>query len=407
MAEKLHIKRCRAFCHKKKGTVLVTCLLLLTALSFVAASLLRLSIPNVRAAGYHKRERVAFYNAEAGVHYVVNRMCDEMSSGTLQLNASNVTVNYTSPDGSFEPVTTLSVMPDGIGYMFTVTGQYENAKSVIEASVVRPQLFRNLGVFGDEEIQIQPHGEFYSYDSRSLLNPSPSDSTGEANGGSNGQIDLKPHIFWDGIFMLGESLLGVPVTPPSGYDSINIGRIEPDPLGAVGGALEQGFIYYSDPANNDNATVPEIVNEKIDMGPKTTITLPGGRYYLQEVYLGPKSTMIVSATPSDPAIIYLDGPLQFQPNSSVNNTAGRPSNFFVFSRVSDDIDIQPNDEFRGFIYAPYAEIRLQPHNDIYGVLWGKIVRCQPQGDVYVDVSLLDQFQAKHVVLYQWRQLVNN
>ena len=391
----------------REGTVLVTCLILMSVLSFVAASLLRLTIPDVSASGYHKRERVAFYNAEAGVQYVVNKISEDMASGTLTLSNAIETVAYSAPAGyDFGTVTTLSRLPDGYGYMFTVTGHYENAKVVIEASAVRPRMFRNLGIFGDQELQLQPNIEVYSYDSRVILNPVVTDSTGEANSGSNESIVLRPGAVLDGLLFLGEDILGVPPPSPAGADAISVGRIEPDPLGAVGGPLAAGFAHYSQAANNDNATAG-IAGNAINVGNGDTMTLSGGHYYLTDLYLATGSTLEIDASPDDPVIIYLHGPFRSQPNNVINYAAGRPSNFFIFCDTTDELRIQPNNDFRGFVYAPYADLKLQPNGELHGVFWGDTALLQPGNVIYIDVSLLDQFRAKYVCLYQWRQIVND
>jgi len=202
--------------------------------------------------------------------------------------------------------------------------------------------------------------------------------------------------------MLGEDLSGNSPPPPAGYDSVEVGRIDPDPLGAIGGALADGFAYYSTAGNNDNASASFIKNNKISTKAKEIITLTSGVYYLTDINLAAKSTLNVIGTADDPVVIYLHGGLRIQPNSDINVISGLPANLFIFCDTTDEMRIQPNNDFAAFLYAPYGDIRMQPNNDLKGIFWANDIRCQPNNDIFLDVSLLDNFMAARVRLVQWR-----
>jgi len=389
---------------KRSGMILFLLLMLLGLLALLAASLLRVVLPEVKGAHYSYREHRAFYNAEAGVQFICQSISQDLQAGTLQMSSPVEAVNYTAPAGyDFDPVTELLALPDNDAYAFVVTGRHENARVPIEVSVTRPRLMRAIGVFGDDKLSLQPKVEIYSYRSSVMLNPDAADSTGEANAGSNSEITIRPGAVIDGTIILGEDWSGQPPAVPSGYPSEEVGPINPDPLGAIGGALADGFAYYQNPANNDNLAAG-IVGNEIDISPGSTLTLPGGHYYLTDVYMPPNSTLIVDATPTNPAIIYLNGQMRIQPKSVINFSAGQPSNFFVFSNSSDDVLIQPNGAFYGFVYAPYAELDLQPNGAIHGIYWGKETLIQPGNQIFIDIDLLDQFRAGSVIVEQWRRI---
>ena len=389
----------------RDGGVLVAAMLILGLLAVLVGSLYQLQLPELVSAAYQRRERAAFYNAEAGVQYAMREINSGLQSGLINATDTVQSVNITAPAGySFDPITSLSLLPNGRWMSFIVTGRYQNAKAVVEASVTRPRLMTDAGIFGDLDLRCQPNGEIYSYRSSEDPTPTAAESTGEANIGSNEGITLLPHLILDGVVLLGESPSGSSPAPPSGYEYEEVGRIDPDPLGALDGALSDAFIFYSDPANNKN-TAAGIAGNRIDLGPNKTFTLPGGKYYLVELSLGARSTLNVTAPVTNPAVIFLNGPLTFQPNCDVNVTNGLPSNFFIFSKANSEIRMQPNGAFSGFVYAPFADIRLQPGGALRGVFWGKTVRLQPGNDVFIDVDLLDRFLSARVNMVQWRRII--
>ncbi|NCC53001.1 MAG: hypothetical protein EOM20_17560 [Spartobacteria bacterium] len=385
------------------GFILVTSMIVLALLAFLGTTLYTISKPEAQSAMYHAKEREAFYQAEAGVRYVMSQINHDIGNGNMALTADVVNVTYTAPDGyDFEPINAIIRIADGKSSYFVVTGASDNARCVIEATVERPRLMAATGIFGNESVRMQPNGEVYSYSSAELANPTPADSTGQANIGSNVDVTMQNHNVVDGVIMLGEDPSGSPPPPPGGYDSVEVGYINPDPLGAIDGALADGFAYYSIAANNDNATASFIKNNKISTKAKEVADLYPGVYYLTDINLAAKSVLNVLGTPDDPVVIYLHGALTIQPNSDINVSAGLPSNFFIFCDTTDEMRIQPNNDFAAFLYAPYGSIRLQPNNDLKGVFWANDVRCQPNNDIYLDTSLLDNFMAARVKLVQWR-----
>lgn len=387
------------------GFVLLTSLALLFLLSMIVVSLMEVTLSDKTGATFATREKLAFYQAEAGVRYVMSKINADILAGTLRLTNPVHQVSYPPPAGyTFEEVRTLYMLPNTSWYAFTVTGRTENAVAIIEATVRRPRLLSDLGIFGDLLLNAQPNVHIYSYNSDILLNPTPADSTGQANIGSNQSIIFRPGVILDGLITLGAALNGFVPSPPAGYDFVSVGRVDPDPLGAIGGPLAAAFAYYSVAANNNNAAAG-IVGNRINLGPGSTLTLPPGKYYLTDIYMPANSTLNVPSSPTNPTVIYLDGQCRIQPNANINISAGQPSNFYIFSNEDDEVKIQPNGDFRAFVYAPYAPLDLQPNGAIHGIFWGKTVYLLPGNDIFVDVSMLDDFLATQVILEQWRRII--
>ena len=388
----------------QSGVVLIVCVLMLSMISLIAGSLVNVTTSEYKSSVYAVRAQQALYDAEAGVRYAINCINADLRSGgiTFASNPDSINVAYSAPANfNFDDITELTRLNNNGWYMFSVTGHSANVKSVLEVTICRPGLFGDVGVFGGDSVELQPWQCTYSYRSTDILAPTPADSTGEANVGSNGKITVKPHVTLDGIFILGCDELGVYYTLPSGYPGEYVPRIDPDPLGARDGALA---VAISNAVTvNDNAAAG-IVGDVINLGAHASQTISGGHYYVTDFYLGSHSTLTVNATPEDPAVFYLQGGFRLQPHCNLNITSGTPRSFYIFSDSGDDVRLQPNLDFMGFIYAPYADIRVQPHNDYYGVLWGASVRIQPGGDIFVDVSLLDEFYSAYVEIVQWKRL---
>jgi hypothetical protein len=388
-----------------RGGAMVICLLLTGLLTFFAGAAYRLTVPEVTSSVYQHNERMAFYNAEAGVQYVMSQLSAGLQSGSLALTSPVERLNIAAPQGyEFDPVTTLTHLPNYKWMQFVVTGRYQNAKAVIEATVTRPRLLTDAGIFGDITLTVQPNNEIFSYNSNVTPTPTEAGSTHEANIGSNEMLSMLNNIFLDGICLLGENLFGIDPLPPSGYPWEDVDRIEPDPLGAANGPLASVIQYYSNPANNNNAAAG-IANNTIDLKNNNVMTLPGGVFYLDQFSLGSGSTLKIGGTPKNPTVIILRGSMTFQPNSDINVTNGLPTNLLIYSDTTQELRIQPNNDFRGLIYAPFASLRFQPGGSLYGVFWGRNTLLLPNNDIFVDTALLDSFPSTNVRLVQWKQLI--
>jgi hypothetical protein len=361
---------------------------------------------SIQITGYNMRQKESFHQADAGVLYVISEINKDIEAGTVTLSNTNLSVNYPAPNGyTFDAVTNLTQLSNPRMYLFEVTGRSGPAKTTIEGVVGQLPLLRNLGVFGDENVLVQPGFEIYSYDSTRTPFPTPLDSTGDAGVGSNGEVTLQPGASLEGRVLLGEDTSGT-VAAYAGDSGISLtegGRISPDPLGAVGGALADVFAYYSIATNNDNASAG-ITGNRLRINAHTTNTLNSGKYYLNEFDMGPGSELYLDGDPDDPVLWFVEGPITTLPTCTIENVGNSPRSFFVFCNTSDTLRFQPGNTFKAIIYAPYADLRVQPGNDAYGVFWAKNILLQPVGDLYVDNSVHDDFISQNLHLVQWKEL---
>ena len=393
------------FERSKSGLALFGVIVILGGLSFVGAIVYAVVDANIEVAGHYQHKQESFFQADAAVEYVRAQLNSDLRSGAITLTQEVVTVNYAAPSGyNFDTVTNLVQLANTNLYAFTATGRARTSNTKILAVLGQSNALADLGLFGDRDVQIQPGFDIYSYRSSVLLNPTAADSTGTAGAGSNLSVTLQPGVSIDGSILIGESVLGIPGTV-SGEGTIPVDfteRISPDPLGAIGGELAASFAHYSIALNNDNAAVG-IVGNQIDLRNHDTLNLPAGYYYLTDYSQASGSTMIFDSTPDDPAVIFLSGEMFTASNSEMVSSSGSPKALYVFSNSNEEVRIQPKSEFRGFIYAPYAHIQMQPNGDLYGVMWGATMRLQPGGDFFVDISLLEDFKSGTMKLVQWKE----
>ena len=248
---------------RSSGIVLMAVLLIIFALAVLAATISVMAVTDIKMTAHFKRATEALYEADAAVQYVTAAIQNDLRSGSLALAGTKENVNYTAPNGMFfDPVTQLVPTADTNAYFFAVTGYADKARVTIETVFRRASTF-DLGLFGDTELDTKAYGNVYTYDSRLVSNPQPEDSLGGGKIASNGDFLSHQDTFIDGSFQLGEDTMGTEAswreTPEggsiiTGEPAVQTDRVDPDPLGAIGGDLAADFAYYSESTNNDNST---------------------------------------------------------------------------------------------------------------------------------------------------------
>lgn len=391
--------------NSESGIVLVMCVVMIGALCFIAGTTFVTLRPEIKGARYFRNERRAFYNAEAGVQYLVDSISRDLSAGALALTGEVESVSYTAPTGyEFDTITEITPLADAVTYTAVVTGRHMNSRAIIEVGFQRPLLLAS-GAFGNVDLQLQPNIELYSYDSRVTSSPTAANSTGKANAGSNKNITVRPGVVLDGVFVLGEDEFGYPASPISGYENQSIGRIDPDPLGADAGALDDAATYYSDPVHNDNSSVG-ITNNLLSIGSGETVTLTGGHYYFEDIAISSGGTLNIDGSTVDPIVIFLNGPMESKPNSAIITSTGAPTELFIFSTSNQDVKLYPNNNFEGMIYAPEAYLDIHPNNTARGVFFAKDLLILPGAESFIDTATLGTFRAPYVEIVQWRHVID-
>ena len=381
--------------HKnEKGMVLPLGLMFLAIIAILGTTAVIVTTTDLKIGSNYRASVQAFYDADAGVQYALAKIEEGLkanpqtftlpttigSSESLTAYAAPTDFNFTFPS----PGVTLT---GSNAYTFTSIGSGpRNSQAVIEVTFQRDSAL-DYAVFGDEKVVIKDSANIYSYHPDTAENdpPEPSDSTGEADVGSNEEMEVKDTAFIDG-----EAFVGVDV--------------DPDPLGVVGGE----FTTYSTD-NDNNLAVPAISGTEIKLEDQS-MTLHGkaggANYYLTSielVELEGNSTLTIDTT-NGPVNIFLTVKMQIEDGAAIN-TGGAPSKFSIFSNSNEDIEIKGTGVFNGLIYAPYAYVKIKNDGNFYGAIWAGSVEIKDSGNVYFDTSLKDKIQSNDLSLAAWREVL--
>ena len=395
--------KCHHPCRNEKGLVLVTSLLFMAIVSILGTSAYFSSSNELKISSNYRSAKQAFYDADAGVNYTLAGIESGLADSSLTLSGDTVTVNFTAPSGfSFNPVTTLTKVAGTTNYRFQVTGNAGSGNTTLDVVFMRDPALQ-YGVFGDEEVDMKSGGHTYSYDSDDTSNPTPSDTTHEGDVGSNEKVIVHNGTDIDGNIGLGEQAdgtdgqLAASGTPIINGSTQDVSRVDPDPLGAVGGSLANDFTTYA--ASNDNAAAG-IAGNTISLGNGDTLTLTAGNYYLTDITLNNGANLIIDPS-SGPVNIYLTGGLEAKNGSDIN-ISGVPTDFTIYSNSTDNIIFKHSSSFRGTVYAPYAGIEMKNSADAFGILWGKTVDIKNSGEFYFDTALKDKWLSNTVSAVSWK-----
>jgi len=403
----------------EKGMVLVVGLLLMAVLVMLGTVAVMTSTTDIKISGNYKQSERAFYNAEAGIHYVMSKIED----GTITLPTSDtITPSVTAPTNfSFDSVSI--TYQSANRYLLSVTGHAANSASETIKVIIGYKSYLSYGLFADGDVDLKADSAVYSYNSNSTPNPIttdyPAKSTHSGDVGSNTSITGYNNSYIDGDVALGESSSGTTATYSEQGDpgpivteaeGIEVGeRVDPDPLGAIGGTLATEFTTYS--TSNDNSTTsststpPSTISASnvINLGNGETITLTGksggANYYLSDMTLKNGATLNIDAS-SGPVNIYLTGSLEAKEGSSINLT-GKPTEFTIYSNSDSNIVVKNSGEFKGTIYAPYASVTMMNSSNVYGLIWGNEVSIKNSGNFYFDEAIQDNFKSNKLEIVSW------
>jgi hypothetical protein len=247
----------------------------------------------------------------------------------------------------------------------------------------------------------------------------------------------------------------------SGGDPVDVTRINPDPLGVVGGDLASAFSIYTaagaSAQNDNNLANPAIAGTSITLSSGvgknriTEMTLcgkPGGAlYYLTRITLQQnRPTLIIDTTAGEGGAIdiYLDGTLRLTNQSTMEvNASNGPVNIYITGNLelyntsaieligsssgsvtfyvsgtlkvynncsinvtgpptactiyststSNAVHFANSCDYKGIIYAPYADIDIENNCSMYGMVWGNTIDISNSGKIYFDTALRDMFQS--------------
>lgn len=464
--KKLRISVIRSGYMNENGAVLVLSLVFMVLLAMVGSTAVVLTTTDMKIGANYKDSEAAFNDAQAGVQYAIGKMEEGLKAWprTFTLPTSATVANplistFTVPS-SFRftytsEITEISTDPDI--YEFVANGTtLQGSTASITARVQRlPAIM--FGAFGDEKVDLKNSSSIYAYSH--TANPFPDIATypagfkvGEADAGSNVAVNLDMGSVVDGNIGLGEDATGTDATDATGQGTYNgteqdMSRVDPDPLGILGGEYAANFTTYA--AANDNLLRAIVApgdsitttGASLIVGPGETLTLKGklggSNFYWHDIKVNNNSFLYIDTTNDYPVNIYLTGAFLALTGSQVINTTdasctdpadaagtapscgccdtanppnytctrGAPGNFSIFANSTtstDEIVMGNSVEFSGLIYAPYIEIEMKNSADIYGALFGKTVEINAGANLFFDVDMKDKLASNDLAVISWR-----
>lgn len=389
----------------EKGAVLVTGLMFLAVLSLIGSSAYLTTSNELKISRNYRLTKKAFYDAEAGAEFALARLEGYLEAGTPTLPGVGSTMGW--PTGDDTPPTGFNFTLSAIAgtdatnnWVINSTGgdAASNASSEVEVRFQRTteSVFSRAG-HGTNSVTLNNGAGVYSYDASTTPSPTPSDSTGEGDVCSNGTVT--DH---------GATVDG---------DIVNNEGIDPDPLGINDGGAYDPSTYS---ASNDNAWGG--VGTTIG-GTTTLCGKPGGAdYYFTDITLYNGDTLYIDTDNSTaacsslgaggPVNIWHDntsGIIDFKNSSTIDIDTNLPTNLGIYSNSTSKIDFKNSGDFKGFVYAPYADIDTKNGSVFYGGLFGKTLDMKASSTLYYDTNLRTggpTYLTDSVNIYSWRYLRN-
>jgi len=408
----------------EKGMVLPLGLMFLAIIAILGTTAVIITTTDLKIGSNYKTSEQAFYDAEAGVQYVLKQLAidlDDSDPDTVDLMTEDppISLNYFTPSGfSFTVPTALTSLGSN-QYRFQVTGHGpNNSEAVIEVvfSAEQKSLFE-YGLFTNGLLDLKSNAHIFSYDSRDTPDPDPTSfvpfpgiSTGEADIGSNTVISTKDDTRIDGNIGLGADTSDPPIdaiwtnvgAPIITGTTDNVGYVDPDPLGANDSSSELYAKFIDILTTNNNVTAKDgslcplngAVAINLDNAEKLTLT--AGDYYITDIILKNGSILEIDAT-SGPVNIYLsgtidaeEGELESKNGSEINNLS-QPTDFSIFSNSDQDITFKHSSAFKGMVYAPNAHVEMKNSAGVYGLIWGNTATINNSGEFYFDEAIKDKY----------------
>ncbi len=406
--------------HNERGVVLVTGLMFLAVLMMVGITTVVISANDVKISRNYNNAIQAFNNAESGVQYAMGKIEDGLSDASYSLpqNVGDTAVitdpgtdtvpgTYSFSLSTIEKLSATAYAKERFQFTSTGNGPSNPLGSTSQADVVatlRREPAIVYAAFGDTSADLNASANVYSYDSGTTPSPTPTDSTGDGDVGSNGNVDVKNGTYIDGYIGLGDDGSNEATLTDTGgtySGSEDVDRVDPDPLGVVGGEYAAHFTTYSSGNNNASAGISANI---INLTPGDTMTLTGpANYYVTSIDIASGATLDIDTSGGE-VNIWLTGAggVDVKNGANINMSVGSlPTDFSIFSDSASSIKFYNSQDFIGLIYAPLATVELKNSTNFYGAIWANVVDMKSSVNLYYDTSLQDDFFSKDMSLVAW------
>ena len=405
----------------ERGAALVISLMFLVILGLLGTTAVVLTTTDTKIGKNYSTSQKAFFDADAGVNFAEKRIEAGLAAGTFTLptatgSANATSLTYARPAGfSFTLSNIEMIGPNSYSITSTASGP-NTAQAQITVHLKRDSAI-NFAAFGDKKLDTKDGGMILSYKSNSSdptkNNPGGGSyqTTHEADVGSNDWLVTHNGASIDGSGVLGEKADGSATTNSIhggtnfyGTTPVDVGRIDPDPLGVTSGGEYDPSTYS---AGNDNLTraTPPIAANTISADSNQTLTgkAGGSNFYLTSVELKNGATLTIDTT-SGRVNIFLTGGFDAKNGSAIVLTPNPldTTKFSIFSNATSKIDFEHGSTFAGLVYAPFAPIDVKNSAAFYGAVWGSDVDIKNTGTVYFDSALKDKYFSNNLTKTTWQ-----
>ncbi len=437
----------------ENGAVLVTGLMFLALLTILGSSAYFISITEVRISANYKYSEEAFNQAEAGVQYGIGIIQKGLEADSFSLPTSMGSAGTVAlPSSSHADFSFLLSSLEKTGnnaYRFTSTGNGPQGATaeIVVTFKMGPAI--SLGAFGDELVDSKSFAQYYSYDSSTLSNPTPGDSTGQADVGSNGDISLYNHTIVDGDVVCRPGHYtehGSPGPVITGETELWDGPVDPDPLGVTDPSYKAEFDFYREIVNTkdeNNGGLGNTTDKLVVAG--TTVTIEAGTYFFTGVEIkkqsGNDGILNIDAS-SGPVVIYIEGSLvqgsscelnilntsltndvtikltedPANPLSSADkiidlrngaglNENGPPTGFSIMTDSDAKTEFHSKSDINGLVYVPNSAIIMHNTNTVHGAIWGNEIYGKNDSILYYDTDLRNKYLSNDVKMTSWQQVL--
>jgi len=446
---KLRLSFKRSVCCNENGAVLVIGLVFLVLLAMTGTTAMVMTSTDMQIGGNYKTSTQAFWDAEAGVNYGLAKMEAGLKASPATFTLPTAVGDPTDPSDANSVSLSAFTAPTGFGfsfknpgltmlatnrYLFTTEGTGANNSNMAITVTFKKGTPITMAAFGDEKVGLKNSAQVYSYDSRTSAPATGlGNSTGQGDIGSNQEVETKNSSVIDGDGVFGEFANGSPTTNDiwstadfTGDAPVDVGRIDPDPLGINSGG-EYDPTSWSAPALNDNnlATGPSflgggaIVGNFIGLGSSytdSTMTLPGkaggANYYITAIDLKNSTTLNIDTT-LGPVRLFLDDPsassttFKMCNGAAINVTpAANADQFGFFTNYTGSLDVNNGGDFNGLVYAPKADVIIHNTGDLNGAVWGKTVDVRNDGIINYNTAIADRYVTNELSKVSWYDVRN-
>jgi len=429
------------------GAALVISLMFLAILAMLGTTAVVMTTTDMQIGRNYKESTQAFFDADAGVNYALNRIKAGVSAGSFSL-PSNVggtsALSYTTPSGFSFSISDITKISNN-AYSFTSTGSGpDNAQAIINAIFSTLGVF-NYGIFGDLGVTLSGNGRTDSYNSSDGPYTWATHNT-EGDVGTNatsaGAISLSGNAK-----VYGDAVLGPGGDPATGVTTTGNAEVvppgqklaadepkdmtpyfEPDsgiwtPISAwnvTGGTDDPAYAgTYQIPSISISGNGTGIIsggatfhvsgnisisgNGKLIIEPGNAVTI----YATGSVSITGNGKLILQTDPTDPIDgessmkLFASGAVTIAGNG-ISNDSYKPERLQIYGgSTCNSVNISGNGNIYGAIYAPAANVSVPGNGDIYGSVIGSAINISGNGNIHYDEALQDVGPTTGLKMVSW------